>query len=126
MAYSWPGNVRELRNVIERAALISRSSSICAEDLPARMTQARDAPKTGLAEPPAPPPARSLETAALPPPGDTSLELRSRMQQYEAQLIRETLINSHWRRAVAARRLGMPLRTLAYKIKMFGIKKDSP
>lgn len=35
MDYDWPGNVRELRNVIERAVLLSQSSSILPEDLPA-------------------------------------------------------------------------------------------
>jgi DNA-binding NtrC family response regulator len=30
--HSWPGNVRELRNVIERACLLARGSSINLED----------------------------------------------------------------------------------------------
>ena len=33
-AYTWPGNIRELRNVIERAAVLSRGSVINKEDLP--------------------------------------------------------------------------------------------
>ncbi len=31
-AYSWPGNVRELENVIERAIILSTSSTLCVED----------------------------------------------------------------------------------------------
>lgn len=31
--YSWPGNVRELRNAMERAALLSKNSSIQSEDI---------------------------------------------------------------------------------------------
>jgi DNA-binding NtrC family response regulator len=124
MAYSWPGNVRELRNVIERAALISHSSSISAMDLPAYLAEARGTPRAESFQPPAAPPADSLDTASLPPSVETEPELRSQVQQFEAQLIRKTLQSCNWRRAVAARRLGMPLRTLAHKIKVYGIKKD--
>ena len=34
MRYPWPGNVRELRNIIERAALLSKNKCIDIEDLP--------------------------------------------------------------------------------------------
>jgi two-component system response regulator HydG len=33
-AYSWPGNIRQLRNVMERAVVLARGSSITLRDLP--------------------------------------------------------------------------------------------
>jgi DNA-binding NtrC family response regulator len=120
LAYSWPGNVRELRNVIESAALTTRSSYISVQDLPRKVVGATAAPS---AEAPGPTPARP---PGPPLPGDPSGEgeLRRQVQQYEAQVIRETLRAVRWKRAEAARLLKMPLRTLAYKIKMLGIKKE--
>ena len=38
-AYHWPGNVRELENIIERAILLSKGSSIDIQDLPANIIQ---------------------------------------------------------------------------------------
>ena len=32
MAYSWPGNIRELKNVIERAAILTKGSELKLDD----------------------------------------------------------------------------------------------
>lgn len=39
MRHDWPGNVRELENVIERAVVLGRGSTIFPEDLPAELHQ---------------------------------------------------------------------------------------
>jgi transcriptional regulator with GAF, ATPase, and Fis domain len=57
-----------------------------------------------------------LDVAAAP-------ELRTKLQQVEAQALQAAMEAAGWKRAEAARRLGMPLRTLARKIKVLGIKK---
>ena len=44
-------------------------------------------------------------------------------QQYEAEAIQRALESAGWKRAEAAQRLGMPLRTLARKIKVLGLRK---
>ncbi len=51
-AHSWPGNVRELANALERAAVLTRSNEIQAEDLPDRLHAApRAAAADGVAGP---------------------------------------------------------------------------
>jgi DNA-binding NtrC family response regulator len=115
VAYRWPGNVRELRNAIERAVVVAREGAIHAADLPARVQAARAAePPAVLAD--APSAVAEVDAAAEP-------ELRTRLQQVEAQALRAALESAGWKRAEAAQRLGMPLRTLARKIKVLGIKK---
>ena len=45
--YSWPGNVRELSNVIERAAILSRTDRIRVEYLPVNLQPSDSAPRIG-------------------------------------------------------------------------------
>jgi transcriptional regulator with GAF, ATPase, and Fis domain len=134
--YPWPGNVRELKNAIERATVLARADVIRPQDLPECLRRdraiVRALPMPDASPPltPAPPSdARKGATEknrhlslAPPAPG----ELRTQIQQYEARIIRETLAGAQWNRAVAAQRLGMPLRTLAHKIKTLDIKKPAP
>ncbi|MFT3775444.1 MAG: sigma-54 dependent transcriptional regulator [Minicystis sp.] len=101
-AYAFPGNVRELRNTIERAAVLAASDVIREEDLPPR-----------LREPP----------RAAPASTDGGNELRARVQDYEAKVIADALAAAGWNQSEAARRLGMPIRTLSHKAKVLGLKK---
>ncbi len=132
-AHRWPGNVRELRNAIERAMIVASGAMITEKDLPSKIRDAK-APSAGSIPPP------SLRSPGLPPPGvdeppsDDSMppsaplsgasgELKLRLQEYEARLILDTLLASGWNQTEAAKRLGMPIRTLAYKIKAFAITR---
>jgi DNA-binding NtrC family response regulator len=53
--YSWPGNVRELENVIQRAIIVTKDTSIAVEDLPGNVLEegalnADDCPSTSSFE----------------------------------------------------------------------------
>jgi two-component system, NtrC family, response regulator AtoC len=106
--YDWPGNVRELKNVIERAAVLCRSTQIDPQDLP-----------EFVSNPSAVHVQRSLAT--LPPP-EAALALKDRVRDFEAQLIREALEGASGDRTLTAEMLGIPLRTLNHKIKLLGVR----
>ena len=97
----WPGNVRELENAIERAAVLTDKDVL----EPADFTQdARRAP-----------PDTSRTTQAL---GET---LEDAVAAAERAVIAEALKQSAGNRREAAKRLGVSLRTLFYKIDRYGL-----
>ncbi|MDI1446329.1 sigma 54-interacting transcriptional regulator [Polyangium sp. 6x1] len=114
-SYPWSGNVRELRNAIERAVVIAEGDSISVHDLPERVRAAGRIGNLAAKE--------VLVAAAEPAPANDAGGLRTRMQNYEAQVIVEALRASSWNQTEAARKLEMPLRTLVHRMKVLGIKK---
>ncbi|WP_437901987.1 sigma 54-interacting transcriptional regulator [Sorangium sp. So ce327] len=109
--YAWPGNIRELRNVIERAVVIARADEITDQDLPERIRAAATAgaapPSGGLTEP--------APALASPEVGSVG-ELKTRLNDYEAEVILAALRAAGGNQTEAARRMGMPLRTFVRKI----------
>ncbi len=113
--YSWPGNVRELRNAIERAVVLAEQGSISIDDLPEKI-RAIDEGVNSTDMP--------LATAR-PRANEAIANLKSEMQRYECGLILTALEQNDWNRSAAAHSLGIPLRTLAHKIQLHGIKRLS-
>lgn len=107
-AHAWPGNVRELKNAIDRAVVIAHGDTITALDLPERLRDAASTSQPGL-----PSDGQPME----------SLDFRSRMDRLEAELLAQALQQNGWNQTLTARRLQMPLRTLAYKLKVHGIRR---
>jgi transcriptional regulator with GAF, ATPase, and Fis domain len=99
--YHWPGNTRELRNVLERAAILSRSDSLEPRDL-------RFSPS-------------SVEGGS-PSAEDSRLTL----EEVERRHIERVLLEEGGHVERAARRLGVPRSSLYERIKRLGIttKKD--
>ncbi|MBF8294067.1 MAG: Sigma-54-dependent Fis family transcriptional regulator [Bacteroidetes bacterium] len=106
MNYDWPGNVRELENVIERAAILSRDEVIRMDD---------------LALPIGP---RSLtEPLAQAQPGTPRLGSAVAMVEIEKAHIDGVLKSVSWNKNIAAKILGISLKTLYTKIQQYDLAK---
>jgi two-component system response regulator PilR (NtrC family) len=96
--YDFPGNVRELENILERAVTLFDGKQLEADDL-------------SLPE--------SHQSDGLSRPGNQPLE--DQMEQLERQAITQALEATRWNRTAAAKKLGMSLRSLRYRLEKLGI-----
>ena len=99
--YQWPGNVRELENTIERAMVLSESTTLRVIDLPERIREPADPVAAELAK------------------GD--LSIKRTMRVIEEVLIRRALEKTKGNRTRAAELLEISHRALLYKIKEYGV-----
>jgi len=111
--YAWPGNVRELENAMERAVLLSESTTVAPESLPEKLWASERAPAP-------PPPAAGL------PQAEQDLSLKRAMRALEESFIRAALRRTKGNRTRAAEVLEISHRALLYKIKEYGIDPDAP
>ncbi len=122
----FPGNVRELRNAIERALVVSQNGIIEPLDLPEHL---REKPaQTPEVRAPLESQNNEIAFATLPPQADLSktgadVDLRSEMMVHERKLLTEMLVACDWNKTKAAQRLGLPIRTLTYKMTALGIQR---
>ncbi|MFT3926442.1 MAG: sigma-54 dependent transcriptional regulator [Myxococcales bacterium] len=109
--FDWPGNVRQLRNAVERAAVACEGSLIQLEDLPEYLHHRS--------------PAAAIEAMAAAPANDSQDDLRQRVRQFEAEIVREALQRSGGDQAQAARLLGIPRRTFSNRLRVLGLDSAS-
>jgi len=107
MKYDWPGNVRELENVIERAVILSREDVIHADDLSLPIGKAAYA-----------------ETLAQLDPSAPRLGSAVPMVDIEKAHIDGVLKSVSWNKNVAAKILGISLKTLYTKIRQYDLVKN--
>ncbi len=100
-AQEWPGNVRALEHAIERAAVLNDKETLEPADF--------------RREPPPPTPTRSQ-------PAGEGGTLREAVEQAERGAITAALGAAGGNRREAAKRLGVSLRTLFYKMDRYGIE----
>lgn len=96
MQYSWPGNVRELRNTIERLIVLTESENISTEDLPENIRNSSS--KFNMVE-----------------------GVDGTLSEIEKKHILKVLQERKWNKTLAAEALGISLKTLYNKLKMYHI-----
>jgi len=96
-AYGFPGNVRELKSIVERAVLLCEGDELLVEHF-----------------------ALHIDT----PSEHGRVSLRERMAQIERRLLVDCLRENHGVKARAARELGLPLRTLLYRLTRLKIQRS--
>jgi DNA-binding NtrC family response regulator len=99
--YHWPGNVRELQNIIERACALAKGTVLKVEDihLDLRPAKAVNGPGNFL------------------PEGMT-------LEQWEDEMIRESLRRANGNKSQAARLLGLSRNALRYRLSKIGIADE--
>lgn len=104
--YPWPGNVRELKNCIERAAILSEEEVISSAVLPLHFQGPTD---------------------GVPPAGDgkESTSLDGQVEQFERRRICNALKQAEGIQSKAAQVLGIPERSLWYRIKKYQIEVEA-
>ncbi|BAH43343.1 transcriptional regulator [Brevibacillus brevis NBRC 100599] len=106
LSYHWPGNVRELENVLGRAMIHMRINEriIMPEHLPPLERRIV-----------------STKKEELPQEGSTGTTLKEAVEKAERQHILRELAAAKGNRTLAAKRLGIAIRSLYYKMEKLGI-----
>jgi pSer/pThr/pTyr-binding forkhead associated (FHA) protein len=95
-AWAWPGEVRELRTVMMRAARAAVRDEVGRDALPVRLSAT--GPRSNL---------------------------RGALKDAERDLLLEALARTRWNVTAAANRLGLPRRTVVYRMARLGLKRPS-
>lgn len=107
--YDWPGNVRELENIIQRACILAKDTSIYPNDLTPRIRA-----EWSVKEP-------DEDFTSLLPEG---INLENKIKTIEMDYIYQALKFTGGNITKAAQLLNIPVRTIHYKIQKYGIKKQ--
>jgi DNA-binding NtrC family response regulator len=96
---SWPGNVRELRNAMALAALGTRGAEVSPEALPGQLLRASGPGASG--------------------------DLRSALKATEREALLAALAATSWNVTRAAEHLGLPRRTVVYRMSRLGVRRPT-
>jgi sigma-54 specific flagellar transcriptional regulator A len=107
MSHSWPGNVRELANLIERLAVLKGEGEITVDDLPPKLRSNES----------------SLPAVAAPEINTEGICLTTAVNEFEKNLIYQSLERTDWVKNKAAKLLHVKRTTLVEKIKRYELHK---
>jgi DNA-binding NtrC family response regulator len=106
VSHYWPGNVRELQNVIERACALAQGGELQSADIQFDLPRNRSA---------------SLSDAG----SDRFLPDGMTLDQWEDEMIRESLKRAGGNKSQAARLLGLSRNALRYRLSKIGIDDNN-
>jgi transcriptional regulator with GAF, ATPase, and Fis domain len=109
MQRPWQGNIRELENFVERLVTLTQkdTSRINSESFPADLLEELNKYRESRKQ------------------RESARSLKGEVQDFEAQLIRQTLIDCDWNRSETARRLKTSEKNIRYKIEKLDIQKPT-
>jgi sigma-54-dependent transcriptional regulator len=100
--YCWPGNLRELRNAMARAALAADGDEVRGDALP---PAARDDDRVTV----------GVRVAGV--------DLRTSLKETEREVLLKALAKTRWNVTEAAKQLGLPRRTVVYRMSRLGLRR---
>ena len=108
--YSFPGNVRELENILERACALAEGDVLQAQDFHLMASAAFSVAPS--------------QSTVMPqyPPAEVRYGGRYEDTTGDQEKILKVLEDTRWNRSEAARRLGMTLRQLRYRLRKWGLE----
>lgn len=112
-SYSFPGNIRELENILERALALTEGDVIVPEDLHLKEVSGESEP--GESEP------GKSEHGRQEQAETNSNSLEHQLDDVERKAILDVLEQTRWNRTAAAKKLGLSLRALRYRLEKFGL-----
>ncbi|NTU43083.1 MAG: sigma-54-dependent Fis family transcriptional regulator [Nitrospirales bacterium] len=110
LSYRYPGNVRELKHAVERAVVLTRTSTIDIKTLPEEILSEMRTPVLS-----------SRQDQRLEPVVSDTLSLEESLKSVERKRIVDALRESEGRKIEAASRLGISRKVLWKKLKEYGI-----
>jgi transcriptional regulator with PAS, ATPase and Fis domain len=107
--HPWEGNVRELKNFIERIIAVAPSDALTIDSSFFKMELKEEfehyRPETNVVH--------------------RTTPLKKHMNKYEAEFIRNTLIECDWNQSEAARQLQISETNIRYKMRQFNIRRET-